>query len=445
MYSSFAMIDRHNTRFSSMKRKRDYENCIVCFDGDNFLLCDRRGCPNPYHPSCVLKEALCQTEEKLNASTGEDIISTLPDSLIYHILSFLPTKDAAVTVVLSKRWRPLWLSQLILDFDCKQFSDCFAFCNFLYSVMIRRDSTLPIRSLHLKCFSYGSNINNFIYETVYDAVMRGVENLNLYARITLPSLILSIKTLSVLKLKGLTLKDVAYVHLPSLKVLHLNYVTFTHYDYILKLLSGCPILKELGTEELRVELPYSNIPVKSLSNLAIANISSDHIEFDWIQNVERLRATMLIKKLSYTLDRIATFHNLTHLELIVNPPHFQLKWKFECVIKLLEYCPKLKVLIMEEDTWLNKIYEEDWEEPQTIPKCILSHLTKCVLRNFKGINCEVHFAKYILQNSRALRFMTIQSSMDTDVRLMDTDVRLKILKELSLCSKNSAACKLLFI
>ncbi|KEH36242.1 F-box/RNI/FBD-like domain protein [Medicago truncatula] len=43
-------------------------------------------------------------------------VSSLPDSIIYHILSFLPTKDTVATSILSKRWKPLWLSVFTLNF-----------------------------------------------------------------------------------------------------------------------------------------------------------------------------------------------------------------------------------------------------------------------------------------------------------------------------------------
>ncbi|CAJ2659479.1 unnamed protein product [Trifolium pratense] len=51
-------------------------------------------------------ESVGSTHKKQKAK--EDIISKLPDSLISHILSFLPTKDAVRTSVLSTRWIDCW-------------------------------------------------------------------------------------------------------------------------------------------------------------------------------------------------------------------------------------------------------------------------------------------------------------------------------------------------
>jgi len=46
-----------------------------------------------------------------------DRISTLHDSILCHILSFLLTKHAAATIILSKRWKSLWLLVLTLLAD----------------------------------------------------------------------------------------------------------------------------------------------------------------------------------------------------------------------------------------------------------------------------------------------------------------------------------------
>ncbi|GAU13049.1 hypothetical protein TSUD_173490 [Trifolium subterraneum] len=142
----------------------------------------------------------------------EDRISNLPDSVIYHILSFLPTKQSAATSILSKKWNPLWLSVLALDFETQDFADFAAFRHFVYSVMLSRNITLPIRSLRLKCGkSYGfdaHDVNRFIQA----AVQRGIQNLNLdmcfyqfnldtWTLFQLPECVLTCNSLTVLKLK----------------------------------------------------------------------------------------------------------------------------------------------------------------------------------------------------------------------------------------------------
>lgn len=239
----------------------------------------------------------------------EDRISALPDSLLCHLLSFLPTKDAAVTCILSKRWKPLWLSLLILDFDDQTFTDFVRFRSFVYSVICSRDITLPLLSFHLKCSgnhryhhnhrNHHRDINYFVYFAVQ---LRRVKELNLdmFCSFKLPSYVLSCRSLVVLKLKRLTVNDLdlpCVVDLPLLKTLHLESVTFRRYRYLLKLLSGCPILEDLLTKDLRIHVdthswgPPSEREGKILPNVVTANIcTTSHIDFDWLPNVQFLRA-----------------------------------------------------------------------------------------------------------------------------------------------------------
>ncbi|KAK7244068.1 hypothetical protein RIF29_38886 [Crotalaria pallida] len=55
--------------------------------------------------------------KRLKANDGEGKFRKLPEPLIIHILSFLSTKAAARTSVLSKKWRYRWtcITKLVLD------------------------------------------------------------------------------------------------------------------------------------------------------------------------------------------------------------------------------------------------------------------------------------------------------------------------------------------
>ncbi|CAA6673674.1 unnamed protein product [Spirodela intermedia] len=43
-------------RVPTTKKKEEEDVCFICFDGGNLVVCDRRGCPKVYHPSCVNRD-----------------------------------------------------------------------------------------------------------------------------------------------------------------------------------------------------------------------------------------------------------------------------------------------------------------------------------------------------------------------------------------------------
>ncbi|CAE5967690.1 unnamed protein product [Arabidopsis arenosa] len=49
-----------------------------------------------------------------------DLISSLPDDILQHILSFIQTKIAIKTSLLSKRWRHVWCGTPSLSFYCNR-------------------------------------------------------------------------------------------------------------------------------------------------------------------------------------------------------------------------------------------------------------------------------------------------------------------------------------
>ncbi|XP_019438191.1 PREDICTED: zinc finger CCCH domain-containing protein 19 isoform X2 [Lupinus angustifolius] len=55
------------TRRVASKKKTEEDVCFICFDGGDLVLCNRRGCPKAYHPSCVNRdEAFFRTKGKWN-------------------------------------------------------------------------------------------------------------------------------------------------------------------------------------------------------------------------------------------------------------------------------------------------------------------------------------------------------------------------------------------
>ncbi|XVF59731.1 hypothetical protein PTKIN_Ptkin07bG0299300 [Pterospermum kingtungense] len=65
------------------RKKKDEEDvCFICFDGGSLVLCDRRGCPKAYHPSCIKRdEAFFKSKAKWNC--GWHICSTCQKASYY--------------------------------------------------------------------------------------------------------------------------------------------------------------------------------------------------------------------------------------------------------------------------------------------------------------------------------------------------------------------------
>ncbi|XP_045810235.1 F-box/FBD/LRR-repeat protein At5g22700-like [Trifolium pratense] len=175
-------------------------------------------------------------------------IDDLPDSILCHILSFLPTKQAATTSVLSKRWKPVWLLVPALDFDDETFKDFGKFHNFIRSTFTLRDKNDAIHSFKFKC---------------------GRCNMANKKRLTkLPPHIFNFKMLQVLTLTNMQAFHFDQVDFPHLKTLHLNSVHFISHEYIMKFLLGCPIL-----ENLQSGLYLSGIKDNIIENLnALSNL-----------------------------------------------------------------------------------------------------------------------------------------------------------------------------
>ena len=240
---------------------------------------------------------------KLKKPPADDRISDLPDEILCHILTFLPTKFAFATSVLSKRWTSLYHSLTFIKFDDKSVEDHDQFLHFCRSVeavtLSPHVQQKPIKKFYLRCGGYG-NWHIPPVDVWIEAVnQRGVDYIHLSMNlnplmpvgdelIALTNVLFNSQNLVVLKLNNLVLSDnVSSVNLPSLKTLHLKRVYFNDFKDLKKLLSGCSILEELHTNYFRAKklrLGYET----SLSKLVRASIRPFDVPFKAVYNVKSL-------------------------------------------------------------------------------------------------------------------------------------------------------------
>lgn len=80
-------------------------------------------------------------------NNNEDMISELSDCIIIHILSYLNTKIAVRTCVLSKRWKDIWKKMSSLTLISTQFSTSYKFSTFLSRFSDLRDDSTALHTL----------------------------------------------------------------------------------------------------------------------------------------------------------------------------------------------------------------------------------------------------------------------------------------------------------
>ncbi|KAH1198659.1 hypothetical protein AAZX31_18G149400 [Glycine max] len=371
-----------------------------------------------------------------------DRISSLPNELLCHILSFLPTKQAVATGILSKRWGPLWRSVSTLDFNDESYLQKRTFFYWyrsvqsVYTVMLRRDVAQPIKRFILAC-SFCD-----VY-TVSTWIMTAIEHraehvsLSLNPLITLSCSILSSRYLVVLELSGPTLRGISSCDFPSLKTLHLKMVHLRECRCLVEILAACPVLEDLFISSLRVTSSYCHGGDQlRLSKLVRVDISDSAylacIQLPTLSNVKFLRTDVV--QLRTTFVGLFTFVNLTYLELIVDAHYWD--W----LLKLLHCCPNLQILVIDKGNSFNKTSnDENWVYSHLVPKCLSSKLKTCRFQKYEGWECEFQFARYIMQNARALCAFTICSTGFSPLA-----AKFQMIKRLSSCPRISITCKLSF-
>ncbi|KAL7129240.1 hypothetical protein ABFS83_13G052000 [Erythranthe nasuta] len=414
-----------------------------------------------------------------------DRLSDLPDSILCHILSFLPTtKNTVATCILARRWRYLWsyVPNLIFDSDDENI-----------------DRVLLLHKLQcVDTFRFTViDCNDHQLETrIKFAVDRNVKNLhiNFYRQNSiraLPGCLFTCKTLVDLRLWNFSTflsscifsVSCAVVCLPRLKILHLHYMN-GGYESLPDLLSGCPVLEELEIQlyccfcSCKISSPtikrlvinyfdvepsyehkgYYNLEINTpgLVYLKLVDISNQHIKSgpltslieayirfedyvdgdylysrsvtEFIDRIRNIRCLDLnLSECTETtqsvfLARTISFCNLIKLELTADCCFLQ---------KMLECADNLEILILREE----KI--RGWMEPQQVPTCLSSRLRNIKFVPFLHRKRRFKAVRYVLKNAKVLEKIEIVYP-----HYLDSKSRNALIQIMSSFQRGSSACEL---
>lgn len=195
-----------------------------------------------------------------SSSESVDRISSLPDGLLLHILSFLDMRLAVLTGTLSSRWRGLWAYTQSLDFDVSNYYEINSysspdysgdFLKFVDQSLVRHLGS-KIHKFRLR-FHFGNVYGPFIEKWLLFAIRRGVKQLYLDfpslwdPAYKLPDWLFRCESLISLSVNGndvVVPNSVCFSSLLSLTVISV----YLNPDSIPILLNGCPLLEDLVLE-----------------------------------------------------------------------------------------------------------------------------------------------------------------------------------------------------
>ncbi|KAG7613992.1 Leucine-rich repeat 2 [Arabidopsis suecica] len=392
------------------------------------------------------------------------------DELLVKILSFLPFKFAITTSVLSKQWKFLWMRVPKLEYDeDSMYSFEYSFRYFLpkakevdsetYSIVSESghrmrsfiEKNLPlhsspvIESLRLKFFTEVFQPED-IKLWVEIAVSRCAQELSvdLFPKekhnALLPRNLYTCKSLVTLKLRNNILVDVPHVFsLPSLKILHLERVTYGDGESLQRLLSNCSVL-----EDLVVELDTGD-NVRKL-DVIIPSLLSLSFGMSRYCAYEGYRIDTPSLKYFKLTDLSKTFSGLIENMPKLEEANITARHNFKKLLELVTSVKRLSLNIKNNDA--EEQCSRDgtmgtlavfWNQPNSVPQCLLSTLQTFEWSGYPGSVQGKDLATYILRKSRQLKIATISIGYG-----LDPQQKLKMEMDVKFSFRASPTCKRVF-
>ncbi|CAA7028117.1 unnamed protein product [Microthlaspi erraticum] len=426
-----------------------------------------------------------------------DRISNLSDDLLLEIVSSLPTKKCSRHDALVEKMEVSWTMLPKLDFDyCSELEppEYGKFIKYMdRSMVLNRAPVLQTLKFKVgRCSSFEDfatwiriGMAREVRELeISDRLEKGY--IHTRSSIILPNSLYTYEKLEVLKLAYVVVDDVPADHcFPSLKILHLVYVTYesaTDESHRM-LLSGCPVLEELVLDTCeRFGLPPFSVEMPSLQRLSILDtcdsVCGQRIDHKVVINApslkylnfidlngelclsgnmpevveanvsivhdcpeELLECLASVKRLFLclaepVLQHRIEFYHLLHLELCGG----YVGW-WDLLTWMLESSPKLQVLkLCSCDEHSAVPIEGHWSGPSSVPEGLMSHLHTFKWEDYCLNDEEKKIVAYILKNAREL--MTAAISV-CSVKDYSKKKRSRKHKELASLPRASSSCQLI--
>lgn len=342
-----------------------------------------------------------------------DRLSELPDSLLRHILSFMPMRCAVRTSPLSRRWRHIWSSIPDMDFT------------YLWPESIHRSINFVERSLALH---QGSQIRKFkicvgrdIYPTervnswISIVASHNVEELYLdcypsrgegyimdVERYKMPHYIFTCRSLTNLTLSYCELNLPTSTRLVSLKIMYLDRVELIG-DMAMDLISSSPLLEELTLRCCNLKNDLNIVTMNQLKSLNLIEYDCEDVsntKFEiFAPNLFSLVFTADLPRISYDVKKLSSLvvASFDFTEQIDDEHYMPTRF-----MGLLDQIHHVKVLKLCSSCIMNLSIRETSGLRSSVSFSVTTLTLKAGFRKF-----ELPGIAYMLRNFSSLKVLTI--------------------------------------
>ncbi|XVF70560.1 hypothetical protein PTKIN_Ptkin11bG0171600 [Pterospermum kingtungense] len=367
-----------------------------------------------------------------------DRISSLPDDILLHIVSFLPLDDTLRIRFLSTRFGKLSRSipniLICRDNRCKT---PYQFTKFMEESLSNHDHLPRLKKFRISCcnFTYrNATISNWIDSAVIASVSN-LQELDIRAchRVKLPPSVFSCEKLRFLRLDYIKVNEIPTgLFFPCLKTLKLESIIIVS-EYTLKNLLSivCPVIEISIIKNCTLKISSKNEKL-----LFFGYLRGTWVQGDCPNNLSKrvLKELELqdgdVSPLSvYFSDMLILFpvgstasygnppffQNLTHLKVNVDVLEVGRTNCFSALLLLLQHSPKLTSLELEraslQHPHCDALYRyrqiKQWDTPATtVFQCLLCNLETVHIIDYYHFQA-VEVVKYFLKNAKVLKKLVL--------------------------------------